>query len=244
MSIIDTARYRPAPAQPLGIPTTRNDHVTVYLVICHPGKTHIHRSRGDTSWSAQTLPHETLPRNGRVTRSFYCDTSHFTGKVFFRHRGHRTGVHPPRNLNLGQNTPTTRFPRNPERATSMSIPVCGVCCIAGYELRNSFGRSKWFRDSAGGCRLGKQPKRSAAELDQRRRRAAAPPPPCGCAGPSPGARARKRVVGFCAVLVAGCSLVVPVRVPVGVRGFWVTCEGPLSAPDAHAPAGGAHNGHQ
>ena len=45
-------------------------------------------------------------------------------------------------------------------------------------------------------------------------------------------------------LSAGCSLVVPVRVPVGVRGFWVTCEGPLSAPDAHAPAGGAHNGHQ
>ena len=123
--------------------------------------------------------------------------------------------------------------------------VCGVCCIAGYELRNSFGRSKWFRDSAGGCRLGKPPKRSAAELDQRRRHAAAPPPPCGCAGPSPGARARKRVVGFCASRRArGCSLVVPVRVPVGVRGFWVTCEGPLSAPDAHAPAGGAHNGHQ
>ena len=87
------------------------------------------------------------------------------------------------------------FPEIPSVLRVCQYPtVCGVCCIAGYELRNSFGRSKWFRDSAGGCRLGKQPKRSAAELDQRRRRAAAPPPPCGCAGPSPGARARKRVV--------------------------------------------------
>ena len=217
-----------------------------YIWLCHPGKTHIHRSRGDTSWSAQTLPHETLPRNGRVTRSFYCDTSHFTGTVFFRHRGHRTRRTPtqksqPRTKHTDDSFP----PKSRACYEYVNTPsVCGVCCIAGYELRNSFGRSKWFRDSAGGCRLGKQPKRSAAELDQRRRRAAAPPPPCGCAGPSPGARARKRVVGFCAVLVAGCSLVVPVRVPVGVRGFWVTCEGPLSAPDAHAPAGGAHNGHQ
>ena len=184
--------------------------------------------------------HATVVSLGR----FYCDTSQAkfsfdtedTGPAYTHpeistsDKTHRRLVFPeiPSVLRRYVNTPT----------------VCGVCCIAGYELRNSFGRSKWFRDSAGGCRLGKQPKRSAAELDQRRRRAAAPPPPCGCAGPSPGARARKRVVGFCAVLVAGCSLVVPVRVPVGVRGFWVTCEGPLSAPDAHAPAGGAHNGHQ
>ena len=212
------------------------------MVICHPGKTHIHRSRGDTSWSAQTLPHETLPRNGRVTRSFYCDTSHFTGKVFFRHRGHRTGVHPPRNLNLGQNTPTTRFPRNPERATSMSIPL-GVRRVlyrlgTNYETASAAQSGFGIRLAAADWVSNRSVQRpnwtNAGAAPLHRRPPAAVPAPRLVPVHENALWASRR----------GCSLVVPVRVPVGVRGFWVTCEGPLSAPDAHAPAGGAHNGHQ
>ena len=234
--------YRPAPA---GLTTTRNDHVTVYLVM--PSRQDAHPP---VPWRHIVECADTTTRNTATQRSCH-------SVVLLRHFSlHRqsflsTPRTPDRRTPTQKSQPRTKHtddsfsPKSRACYEYVNTPtVCGVCCIAGYELRNSFGRSKWFRDSAGGCRLGKQPKRSAAELDQRRRRAAAPPPPCGCAGPSPGARARKRVVGFCAVLVAGCSLVVPVRVPVGVRGFWVTCEGPLSAPDAHAPAGGAHNGHQ
>ena len=126
--------------------------------------------------------HATVVSLGR----FYCDTS----QAKFSFDTEDTGpayTHPE----ISTSDKTHRrlvFPEIPSVLRVCQYPY-GVRRVlyrwVRYELRNSFGRSKWFRDSAGGCRLGKPPKRSAAELDQRRRHAAAPPPPCGCAGPRP-----------------------------------------------------------